>query len=132
MFATDTPGFPCRVSLVDADAGEELLLLPYAHQPAASPYRASGPIFVRRHARQRVLAPGHVPECVTSRLMSLRAYDAYDMIVAADVCEGAAVAGAIERTFADPAVRYIHLHNARRGCYACLVQRVVDSPLPPQ
>lgn len=41
---TKTPGFPCRISLEDARPGEELLLLPCLHQPAASPYRASGPI----------------------------------------------------------------------------------------
>lgn len=132
VVASERPGFPCRVSLVDAGVGEELLLLPYEHQPAASPYRASGPIFVRRGARQCVLPPGHVPEYVSSRLMSLRAYDASDMIVTAEVCEGERVALVIERTFADPGVRYIHLHNAKRGCYSCLVQRVVDGPLPAQ
>ena len=63
--ATDMPGFPCRVSLEDAEVGEELLLLPFVHQPAASPYRASGPIFIRRGARQRVLAVGEVPAYVT-------------------------------------------------------------------
>ena len=44
QFATESPGYPCRVSLQDAEVGEELLLLPYEHQPAASPYRACGPI----------------------------------------------------------------------------------------
>ena len=46
--ATEASGFPCRVSLADATVGEELLLLSFQHQPADSPYRASGPIFVRR------------------------------------------------------------------------------------
>jgi hypothetical protein len=45
------PGFPCRVSLADAEPGERLILLPFEHQPAHSPYRASGPIFVREAAR---------------------------------------------------------------------------------
>lgn len=43
-------GYPCRVSLVDAAIGEELMLLPYYHQPARSPYQSRGPIFVRRDA----------------------------------------------------------------------------------
>ena len=47
-YAAESPGYPCRISLEDARVGEELLLLPYLHQPAASPYRASGPIFIRR------------------------------------------------------------------------------------
>ncbi|HYJ36461.1 MAG TPA: DUF1203 domain-containing protein, partial [Rhizomicrobium sp.] len=45
--ADKKPGFPCRVSLEDAAPGETLLLLPFEQQPAASPYRSSGPIFVR-------------------------------------------------------------------------------------
>jgi hypothetical protein len=122
-FATETPGFPCRVSLEDAAIGEELLLLPYEHQPAPSPYRASGPVFVRRHARRRVLAPGEVPPSVSRRLISLRAYDAADMMVAASVCEGTAVAGALERTLSDPGVAYVHLHNARQGCFSCEARR---------
>src|SRR5271170_318057 len=55
VMALKSPGFPCRISLEDARVGEELLLLPYLHQPAASPYRSSGPIFVRRNASQKAL-----------------------------------------------------------------------------
>mgnify|MGYP001801393802 CR=1 FL=1 len=35
------PGFPCRVSLADADPGEELILLNHQHLDAASPYAES-------------------------------------------------------------------------------------------
>jgi hypothetical protein len=111
------------VSLVDAEPGEELILLPWEHQPAASPYRASGPIFVRRGARQARLARGVVPPCVTRRLMSVRAYDRADMMVDATVCEGVAAAGAIMRLLEDDAVAYLHLHNAKRGCFSCRVER---------
>jgi hypothetical protein len=122
--ATDAPGFPCRVSLEDAPIGAELLLLPYEHQPTLSPYRASGPIFVRRGAVRSDLAPGEVPDYVAQRLISLRAYDADAMIIAASVCEGTAVADALDGMFADAAVAYVHLHNAKRGCYSCLASRV--------
>ena len=120
------PGYPCRVSLEDADVGEELLLLSYPHQAADSPYRAAGPVFVRRGARRARLPPGFVPDYVASRLMSLRAYDAAHMMVAAEVCEGAGVADWLRARFADPAVAYVHLHNARRGCYSCLARRAPE------
>ena len=123
VVATEKPGFPCRVSLVDAEVGAELLLLPYTHQPASSPYQASGPIFVRKGAEQRLLDVNAVPEYVSLRLMSLRAYDSAHMIVDADVCEGQSVVPAIERLFCDARVQYIHLHNAKRGCFSCLVRR---------
>ena len=118
-------GFPCRVSLADVPAGEELVLLAYEHQPAkGSPYRASGPIFVSRNATPSDLPPGELPTSVARRLMSVRAYDAQHLIVDAEVCEGEALPPIIERMFADPQVAYLHLHNARRGCYACRVDRL--------
>jgi hypothetical protein len=122
--ADATPGYPCRISLEDAQPGDELLLLPYEHQPARSPYRASGPIYVRRGARPAVLAPGELPPYVTRRPISLRAYDAHDMMVDAGVAEGDALRPEIERLLRDARVRYIHLHNARRGCFSCKVERL--------
>ena len=121
--AHESPGYPCRISLQDAGEGEELILLPYLHQPATSPYRGSGPIFVRRGVKQRKLAPGEVTAYVTNRLMSVRAYDAAHMMVAASVCEGSRVAQEITEQFSDDKVAYIHLHNAKRGCFSCLVVR---------
>ena len=121
--ATASPGYPCRVSLEDAEAGDELLLLPFEHQPANSPYRASGPIYVKVGARQRTMPVGEVPAYVRRRQISLRAYDGDDLIVAAEVCEGESVGAEIERLLRDPVVRYLHLHNAKRGCYSCLVRR---------
>src|SRR5207249_721729 len=40
------PGFPCRVTLRDADPGTTVLLLNYEHLPVDSPYRASHAIYV--------------------------------------------------------------------------------------
>jgi hypothetical protein len=61
---------------------------------------------------------------VRTRQISLRAYDAEPMIVDAEVCAGDAVAGELERLFGSPAVSYVHLHNAKRGCFSCLAQRI--------
>lgn len=122
--ATEEPGFPCRVSLQDAQLGEELLLLPYVHLSAVSPYRASGPIFVRRNVRQCVLPQGEVPPYVSRRLISVRAYDALHMMVDATVCDGKSVAEQLERTFSNAGIAYAHLHNAKQGCFSCLANRV--------
>jgi hypothetical protein len=122
--ATQMHGYPCRVSLMDAQIGEELLLLPFVHHEVESPYRASGPIFVRRGVRQRQLAAGEVPPYVSSRLMSIRAYDATNMMVAAEVCDGTFVAEQLERFFDDENVSYAQLHNAKYGCYSCQAIRV--------
>ncbi len=124
VVATENPGYPCRVSLTDAEIGEELLLLPYEHQPAPSPYRASGPIFVRKASRQRKLDPGVIPDYVSLRQMSVRAYDAAHLMIDAAVSEGKDAAATILEMFDNSDVAYIHLHNAKRGCFSCRVDRV--------
>ena len=124
VVANEPSSYPCRVSLVDAEVGEELLLLPYCHQPARSPYNASGPIYIRKGAQQQILEVGLVPEYVSRRLISVRAYDVNHVMIGADVCDGQSVAAEIERQFNNAHIRYIHLHNAKRGCYSCLVKRV--------
>jgi hypothetical protein len=123
VFAATKPGYPCRVSLADAEIGEELLLLPFEHQPANSPYKSSGPIFVRRAAVQAKLQPDVIPAYIHSRLMSVRAYDATHLMTDAVVCAGGDSAAAILRMFDSDEVAYIHLHNANRGCFACAVNR---------
>jgi hypothetical protein len=128
--ADSKPGYPCRVSLMDAEPGERLILLPYAHHEVESPYRSSGPIYVRERACESPLGVDEVPEVVRGRLMSLRAYNAAGFMVGADVSAGQEIADAIGRFFADEQVAYLHLHNARAGCYSCRVDRVAESTGP--
>jgi len=128
VIAATNPGYPCRVSLIDAEVGEELLLLPFEHQPASSPYKASGPIFVRTRASQTCLDPGVIPDYVRRRLISVRAYDNAGQMTDAAVCDGNEAASAIQQMFLDNRVGYIHLHNAKRGCFSCLVNRISAPP----
>lgn len=123
MVVEETPGTPCRVSLVDAEVGKTVILLPYAHHDVASPYRASGPIFVRRGARTARPAPGEVPRLLRHRLLSLRAYDAAAMMRDAVVVPGTELEDAMARLLADDAVAYLRVHNATPGCFSCAVQR---------
>src|SRR5262249_19577580 len=91
--ADKKPGFPCRVSLVDAEPGERVILLPFSHHAVDSPYQASGPIFVREGARQADLDVGEVPELLRERLLSIRAYDSCGLMVDAEVGEGRELEG---------------------------------------
>jgi Protein of unknown function (DUF1203) len=117
------PGFPCRVSLEDAEPGERVILLPFVHHNTESPYQSSGPIFVRQSASEVALAPNQIPNVVASRLISVRAYDRHGMMVDCDVTEGSLITETIRRMFGNDQVRYLHLHNARAGCYSCRVDR---------
>jgi len=118
------PGFPCRVSLEDAEIGEQVILLPFLHHEVESPYRASGPIFVRENAKEAALSVGEVPELVSTRTMSVRAYDENSMMIDGTVVPGSEIKAHIEKLFADPKIAYLHLHNAGAGCYSCRVERV--------
>lgn len=121
--ADSKPGFPCRVTLQDAEPGETLLLLNWRHQDADTPYRSDGPIFVRESALETEVSRNAVPEQQRSRLLSVRAYDAAGWMLDADVLEGADLETAIGRFFANPAIDCLHVHNARRGCCACRIDR---------
>jgi Protein of unknown function (DUF1203) len=121
--ADKASGFPCRVSLEDAEPGERVILLPFCHQPADSPYKASGPIFVREAAVTASLPPDAVPLMLRSRLLSIRAYDANHLMIDADVVEGRELESCLARVFDRASVNYAHVHFARPGCFACLVDR---------
>jgi len=123
MIVDVSPGFPCRVSLEDAEIGERVILLNYMHQPAESPYRATGPIFVREKAAEAKLHRDEIPAAVQRRTISVRGYDAEDMMKGARVVEGRDLAEVIGEFFADNHVAYLHLHNAGAGCYSCRVDR---------
>ena len=120
--AEDATGYPCRVSLAHAAPGEELILLSYVHQDTGSPYRAAGPIFVRKSADKAFNRLNVVPEPVRTRLLSVRAYDSQDLIVDAEVVDGGELETPIARFFGNQAA-YLHIHYARRGCFACRVDR---------
>ena len=112
------PGFPCRVSLEDAEPGETLLLLNYEHLGVASPYRACHAIYVRENAKRATPERGEIPEVLAKRLLSMRAYDRTGMMVEADVVQGREAAPLIERMLANPNVAFLHAHNAKPGCFA--------------
>ncbi len=117
------PGFPDRVSMRDAEPGETLLLLNHVTHDVATPYRTSYAIFVREAEEDAFDAIDEVPPAMRARLLSLRGFNAEGMLVDAEVVEGMQVEGLIERLFANPAIAYIHAHNAKHGCYSGLIER---------
>jgi hypothetical protein len=116
-------GFPCRVSLDDAEPGETLILVNYEHQPAPTPFRASHAIFVRENV-EPVATVDTMPPALRRRLLALRAFDADGMMLAADIVEGARAGVLVARLFEDPKIAYLHAHYAKWGCYAARIDRV--------
>jgi hypothetical protein len=117
-----TPGTPCRISLTDAQVGEELLLVNYEHHPVDSPYRMRFAVFVRKD-EERYDAVDQVPEQLRLRILAVRSFDKAAMMVDRELVDGRELEGAIARLFADPRAAYLHVHFAVPGCYAARVER---------
>jgi len=117
------PGYPCRVSLSDAKVGERVLAVSFCHHNVNSPYKASGPIFVREKASRVKLGINEIPKMLRHRLLSVRAYSSQKLMIGAGVVQGAELESAIDSQFQNGEVEYIHIHNATPGCFNCSVHR---------
>jgi late competence protein required for DNA uptake (superfamily II DNA/RNA helicase) len=124
MTVDEFPGFPCRVSLQDATIGEEVILLPFQHHKTNSPYKATGPIFVRKNINEATLAINEIPTMLLHRLLSLRCYNKEGIMINATVIEGKIVSETLQTLFTNKEIAYVHIHNAKPGCYNCVVERV--------
>ena len=123
--ATADRGFPCRISLEDAKAGEELILLHHTSHDVETPYRSAYAIYVRpgvAAARYR----DELPPVFEGRQLALRAFDGDAMLRTARLAGPGEADGAIRDLFADPAISYIDAHNAAYGCFAARIER--DEP----
>lgn len=124
IIANECPGYPCRISLRDALAGETLILTNYTHHDHDSPYRASHAIFVIENAAPAHLKKNRVPDVLRRRLLSVRGFDLNQDMVDADVVDGVELETAVTRLFSNPKTEFIHVHNAKQGCYSAKITKV--------
>jgi len=121
--ATSKPGFPCRVTLEDAEPGESVLLLNYESHKAATPYRSSYAIFVREGTADAARFENELPPVFTGRPIALRHFNEDGHLVGASLALVGDAAEKIEAAFSDNNVAYIHAHNAAHGCFAVEIRR---------
>ncbi|MGF7153180.1 DUF1203 domain-containing protein [Novosphingobium gossypii] len=119
-------GYPCRVSLEDARAGESVLLLNFTSHDVPGPFRTAYAIYVRE-----VDTPGEgrswlgeLPPSLAVRTLSLRGFDVQGLLRAARLAEPAGIEAGIADLFASGEVAYIHAHYATYGCFAARIDRV--------
>jgi hypothetical protein len=121
MNVTQKLGFPCRVSLVDRQLGEQVILLNHVSHDVANPYRACHAIFVADADRAEFVdAAAPVFE---TRVLSLRGFDADGMMADALLSQPGEADAGIRSLFANPDIAYIHAHNAARGCFSARIDR---------
>jgi hypothetical protein len=119
----DGPGFPCRVSLEDAKAGEALILLNYTSHDVATPYRSSYAIYARENAAGATSFIDTTPPVFEGRPLGLRAFDVRGMLRDAALALPGQADDKIRALFDNPEIAYIHAHNAAHGCFSAKIER---------
>ncbi|HEV8406540.1 MAG TPA: DUF1203 domain-containing protein [Sphingomicrobium sp.] len=121
MIVTQKPSFPCRISLVDRDIGEEVLLLNHVSHDVANPYRSAHAIFIANAEQGEFV--DEVPPVFQGRVLSLRGFDVDGMMADAALAQPGEAEAAIRRLFENPEIETIHAHNAARGCFSATIER---------
>lgn len=116
-------GFPCRVSLEDARAGERLVLVHHMHHEVETPYRSAYAIYVREGAREPAVYRDRTPPVFEDRTLSLRAFDAQGTLRTARLVGPGEADEAIRALLAGGPIAYIDAHNAAYGCFAARIER---------
>jgi len=116
-------GFPCRVSLEDAPAGETLILLHHTSHDVATPYRSAYAIYIRERADAAAHFVDRIPPVFEGRPLGLRGFGADGNLKNALLALPGQADARIRELLADPAIAYIDAHNAAHGCFAARVER---------
>jgi hypothetical protein len=117
------PGYPCRQCLRDAEIGEPLILVSHDPFTTDSPYRSRSPIFLHEQACNTPDDLTKLPDQLTRRQLSIRAFDRNETMIDATVIDGTDLDTNLRRFFDDLATNEVHVHNATRGCWATSVSR---------
>lgn len=121
--AAASRGYPCRVSLQDADEGEELILLHHVSHDVATPYRSAYAIYVRETANEAAEYVDRTPPVFKGRPIALRGFDEQGNLRNAALALPGQADARIRELFASQEIAYIHAHNAAHGCFSAAIER---------
>ncbi len=123
LVTADSPnGYPCRHCLQWAEAGEQLILFPFA-SVENGPYQERGPIFVHAEPCTRYTGTERYPEAFRNERV-IRAYDNRNFMIDARVVNGEGPEQVIDELLGNPDAAFLHVRSATRGCYTMGVERV--------
>jgi hypothetical protein len=115
-------GYPCRVSLRDADEGDELVLLNHVSHDVQTPFRTSYGIFVSKGAATAAYAD-EIPEMLNARTLGLRGFDEKGMLRDGLLALPGEADSKIRELFDRDEVATIHAHSAAYGCFLARIER---------
>ncbi|WP_395613530.1 DUF1203 domain-containing protein [Allosphingosinicella sp.] len=120
----DAPrGYPCRVSLRDADEGEELILLNHVSHDVDGPFCTTYAIYVRKDAEAPASYEDEAPPYLDSRTLSLRGFGADGLLKHGLLAQPGEADAKIREMFERPEVDTIHAHAATYGCFLARIER---------
>lgn len=117
------PGYPCRITLEDAELGEEVLLFHHVSHDVETPYRSAYAIYVRPGADQPACYVDDIPPIMRSRPLGLRGFDSQGMLRGALLAMPGEADAKIRTLLDSPEIATIHAHNAAHGCFAAKIVR---------
>jgi hypothetical protein len=120
----DSPtGYPCRVSLREAEPGEELVLLNYVSHDVEGPFRTTYGIYVRKDAGAAASFTDETPPLFEGRTLGLRGFGADGMLKGAMLAMPGEADAKIRELLEQPEVHNIHAHSAAYGCFLARIER---------
>lgn len=123
VISDSKPGFPCRVTLEDAEPGESLILFSHVSNDVPTPYRSVYAIYVRESATAPARYVDETPPVFEGRALGLRGFDAEGMLRGALLALPGEADSKIRTLLARPEIAAIHAHNAAAGCFAAKIVR---------
>jgi plasmid replication initiation protein len=123
VIATASRGFPCRVSLRDADEGDRLVLFNHVSHDVDTPYRSAYAVYVREAADAAASYVDATPPVFEGRPIALRGFDAEGNLRNATLALAGDADARIRELFESEEIAYIHAHNAAHGCFSAKVER---------
>lgn len=121
--ADSKPGFPCRVTLEDAEPGERLILFNHVSHDVPTPFRSAYAIYVRETAQVPACYVDEPPPVFSGRALGLRGFDSDGMLRGALLALPGEADSKIRALFERPEIATIHAHNAAAGCFAAKIVR---------
>ncbi len=124
MLTADSPiGYPCRHCLRWAQPGERVVLFPYASIAPGRPYSESGPIFIHAQPCEPYATTDEYP-AEFRRNRVLRAYNAIDEMIDAEVIVGDNIVPVIEKLLSNPDAAFRQARSVSRDCYTMRLGRL--------
>lgn len=116
---------PCRHCLRLTKPGEDQrILFTYDCFDQVEQLPLPGPVYIHAESCERYDENAGFPPEIRGRKITFNGYGERRRLLQQRYVEDGRVEEAIDRLFADPAIRYLHVRSTPAGCYTFRVERV--------